>query len=68
MIVESVNNDQAKAPDVFENGYRHPEYVHNDITPGAVYVVYGIGIFLDDLRYLIRRDNGVVFALSVRGA
>ncbi|MGV8913611.1 MAG: hypothetical protein ACOH14_13450 [Rhodoglobus sp.] len=58
MIVECINNDEAKAPDVFANGYRHPEYVHTELTVGASYVVYGIGVYKDDLKYLIRTDLG----------
>ena len=58
MIVECINNDQALAPNVHENGYRHPQYVHTDLTVGSRYFVYGIHIWSDDLRFLIQNDRG----------
>ena len=58
MIVECINNDQANAPKVFENHYVHPEYLDNTLTVGASYFVYGMHIWHDDLRYLVRNDSG----------
>ena len=58
MIVECINNDESRAPKVIESGYRHPEYVHTELTEGSSYAVYGIGIFQGNLRYLIRTDLG----------
>jgi hypothetical protein len=58
MIVECINNDQAKAPDVFVNGGVHPTHVHVDLSVGQRYFVYGMSVYNDNLFYLVRTDLG----------
>lgn len=58
MISRCINNDEAKAPKVFQHHEPHPEYVHEDLTVGKDYVVYAMSIFRDDLRFLIQNDVG----------
>ena len=58
MIYRCINNDEALAPDVLYHGYRHPSYVDNTLTIGRSYVVYGMSLYNDDLKYLIRNDSG----------
>jgi hypothetical protein len=61
MILRCINIDEAAVPKVLPGHQPHPQYIYNGLTVGKIYVVYGMAIYGDALRVLVRHDNGHPF-------
>lgn len=58
MLVRCINVEEALAPRGLIGPVQpHPEYIH-EWTVGRLYVVYGTGVFADNVQLLIQNDGG----------
>ena len=59
MMLRCINNEESRAPKGLIGPVQpHPEYVHESLTVGRDYIVYGLSIFADNLKALIANDSG----------
>lgn len=58
MIFKCIYNDESLAPPVHQNDVQvHPAYIHTDLTVGGIYVIYAVGVYSDDLQFLVQSDS-----------